>query len=207
MATFNSFRNLGLALASDSGKKECFEEESRRSKMARNAQKAKLARRKSKKSAKPAKSVKSVMQVIEADKDGNIVSTTAVSSVSTYRTIAIVEGVFVRVSKRSGYMQYYTASQSASGIGHWMNGKPFKGAFLNLCFYNLENQDFGKKRVFNVHIIEKALPDGRVFLMLDLFKVENTKATSDLRIFKLSHEAKGYDILGTDKKIVFSPRS
>lgn len=200
---FNSFKKLGLAFASDSGKQECFNEESRKRKMATAAKAAKMGRRNNKKTVKPAKAV---MQVVEADITGNIVSE-SVPAELTYETLAIIEAVSVKVAKKSGWMQYYNAGQSASGIGHWMNGKPLKGAFLNLCLYHIEEKDFGRKITANVHVVKKTLPDGRSFIMLDVFKMENTQPKADLRILDLSSEEKGYEVIGTDKKVVFAPRS
>lgn len=100
---------------------------------------------------------------------------------------------------------------------HWRNGKQYPGAngskkkvFLNTHYYGLSFRDFGDEIVATVKLLEKTLPDGRVFHMIDVFKSGNKKdLNSNLRANKMAiiaEEAKTHGALriaGTNSFLTF----
>lgn len=128
---------------------------------------------------------------------------------SRYEVLEEVHNVLVKVPKVSGYMMPqngFTTADNKKIPSYWRNGKPLeKGTFLNVFFYNISRNDHEKKIVAKVKVIKKVLPDGREFVMLDVFRNDHaSKAEYDLKIVTKKESAEpGTEIMGTNRKIVF----
>lgn len=90
---------------------------------------------------------------------------------------------------------------------HHRNGMPVDGRFLNMIFYGLSPEDFGKRIVAKVEVVEKTTKDGkRTFTMLNVYKHPNgAKPTHGIEFLAEGDKASkgGYLIQGTHTKICF----
>ncbi len=129
-----------------------------------------------------------------------------------YVVLQIIEGVVMKVPKESGFMTYHPAQIIDGAETHasfWHNGKPFKGRkFLNIFFYKITNANFGKKIVCKVFVINKTMPNGEEYKMLDVFHTPDAPCRFNFSITSNpSEESIVFGIFSdVEQKICFQPR-
>ncbi len=126
-----------------------------------------------------------------------------------YKSIVKKEGVVIYAPKRSNVMNWQKSFIAENGENvkpHWHNGRLLSGGFiLNIHFYGLVAESFGKRICSTIEIIEKHLPDGRIF---PLINVRNTPGAECLYNFKITKDGTGdFDIHPSIvERIAFIPR-
>ncbi len=126
-----------------------------------------------------------------------------------YELIEKIPGVVIYVPKRSKTMNWqkpFIAKNGESVKPHWHHGRPLTSYFvLNFHFYGLVAGNFGKKICSTIEVIEKHLPDGRIF---PLINVRNTPDADCLYNFQITSDGSGDFDIHPDvvERIAFIPR-
>jgi len=125
----------------------------------------------------------------------------------TYETLHIEELVSVRIDNDNPTMTFFPTRLLPNGEiveEYWRSGKPFSGIRLNVHYYGIKKEDFGKKIVATVYVIKKTLPDSRTFIHLNVYRTHSRNPT---KILGYTEDSKnGFEIIGTNKRIEFQKR-
>lgn len=126
---------------------------------------------------------------------------------ANYEVLKVVERVLVKVPKESGFMQPQPAFVSSNGFkvpAYWKNGKPLGKIFLNIQFFGVTEDNFGKNIIATIKVIKKVMSDGREFIMIDAINTPGVAPEYDLKFPEKS--GKGIPIIGTNQEIEFRLR-
>lgn len=150
----------------------------------------------------------------------------------SYRKIFTVSNVIVSVPRASDYMakvsahsfdsdgdtiivptrwknsmmcgDYYDQDGKRVSVGAKGRKERFKQLIISRSFYDISENDLGRKIVATVIVSEKTTAEGRKFTLLDFHKNPNGRATCEMKILP---DPAGIDILnsGGKKFIHFRP--
>ena len=128
-----------------------------------------------------------------------------------YRTVSSNDFVSVKVPKEGGYMQLIEAHEfelEGNKIPvpkHWRNSflVPGSAQIVQRNFFEISKDDLGKKIVATVEIVEKTTARGRKVMLLNITKIVEARATSDL---KFSDQGDGIEVPDTNMKIIIQAR-
>lgn len=151
---------------------------------------------------------------------------------ANYRQVLIVEGVQVNVPRDSDFMvktiahsfetasgkvivptrwknsmmcgDYYDQDGKRVSVGYMGRKERFKQLIISRSFYDISEDDLGRRIVATVIVSEKTTAEGRKFTLLDFHKNPNGRATCEMKILP---DQAGIDILnsGGKKFIHFRP--
>ncbi|MCX6740552.1 MAG: hypothetical protein NTZ49_04975 [Candidatus Parcubacteria bacterium] len=111
---------------------------------------------------------------------------------STYLVLITMKAVLVKVptcgdKKNDGsgckYMKeepahsFQTSSGEVNVPAHYKHGQPIPGGIMYRHFFGLADQDFGKRIIATVEVVEKTTADGKKYILLNITKTKEPNTT------------------------------
>jgi hypothetical protein len=126
-----------------------------------------------------------------------------------YEVLNTVEGVVIKVPKKSGFMSYQAAFTAANGQSvseRWHNGRPLGNTvWFNINFYGIKQAQLGKRIEATIKTILKRMPDGTIHKMLDVYYTPGAECKYEFKMLPDGNKGELIDER-VAHRIYFKPR-